>query len=359
MADSTGYDSYAPPEQSTGKKVTRNVVLPILSVLETILTAKASKGNFVGHTGVDMLTRMDEKDKSDEETRLKAVDRMLSGRRADAQEARAVSAEKRGADQLKLAQGKNEYDEWQKDRTANLSLAKEDRIRDAVNRLLGSPEGQKLTPSQREFAQVKPEEALKFLAFPDLAKDPVRAAAGPKALPAGAVEKLTEAQGTADALAQLRGSFKPEFAGYKMGMLGDIANATKRTFGDSSGQAQWWQDYQNQKNLVRHSLFGSSLTATERGEFDKAQINPGMDPGQIAQNLERQENAARRAAEKLAQGYQGAGYKTPSLNPAAAPAAPAKAAQASPGGSPAVGAVKTNNIGMKVRWSGSRWEPAQ
>jgi hypothetical protein len=56
-------------------------------------------------------------------------------------------------------------------------------------------------------------------------------------------------------------------------------------------------------------LFGSALTVTEKNEFDKANINPGMTPQAIKANLKIQREATQRAAAKLAKTYVKMGYE--------------------------------------------------
>ena len=60
---------------------------------------------------------------------------------------------------------------------------------------------------------------------------------------------------------------------------------------------------------MRNKLFGSALTETERNEFDKAQITPGMNAELVKKNLARQDAASKKAAAKLAQSYLADGYK--------------------------------------------------
>ena len=128
-------------------------------------------------------------------------------------------------------------------------------------------------------------------------------------LPNAAIKELTETGGTATDFQRLTGSFQDSYGGFKAETVGDFDNWLKRNItGDQSGQAQWWQDYQNQKNIVRNKLFGSALTATEKVEFDKAQITPGMRSDQIKLNLKRQEDLSLKAARKLAKAYSAGGY---------------------------------------------------
>lgn len=115
------------------------------------------------------------------------------------------------------------------------------------------------------------------------------------------VDKLMSAGSSFDDHDRLSTSFKPEFGGWYSGALGDLANTAARNLGlGNKDAAAWWADYQTQKNQVRHALFGSALTATEKGEYEKADINPGMTPDAITKNLDRQKALATRAARKLA-----------------------------------------------------------
>lgn len=121
-----------------------------------------------------------------------------------------------------------------------------------------------------------------------------------------AINDLSAAGDQAAAMDRLTGGFKPEYGGHTV--LGGLSNTIGRLTGDSTGQTQWWQDYQVQLNQMRNKLFGAALTAQEKSEFEKAVINPRMDPGEIKKNLERQDKLATIAARKLAKAYTAAGY---------------------------------------------------
>jgi len=102
--------------------------------------------------------------------------------------------------------------------------------------------------------------------------------------------------------------FQPDFAGKYAGIIGDIQNvAGSRGIGWKE-QAQWWSDYAERKNVIRNQLFGSAVTATEKAEFDKADIAVGMHPDVITDKLARQREIARRAAYKLAKAKEAQGF---------------------------------------------------
>lgn len=102
--------------------------------------------------------------------------------------------------------------------------------------------------------------------------------------------------------------FQPEFAGKYSSMLGDAQNlAGSRGIGWKD-QAKWWANYAERKNVIRNALFGSAVTATEKAEFDKADINVGMSAENIMDQLARQREIARRAAYKLAKAKEAQGF---------------------------------------------------
>jgi hypothetical protein len=121
-------------------------------------------------------------------------------------------------------------------------------------------------------------------------------------------KELTGQLDRLDTLRRLNQSFADEFAGNPA--LGRVENWMGRTFGDpaSPGQAQWWQDYQGYINDVRHSLFGGALTQTEKAEFEKAIITPGMNPQQARQNLARQQRIVEGALNRRLQIYGRQGF---------------------------------------------------
>lgn len=127
-----------------------------------------------------------------------------------------------------------------------------------------------------------------------------------KALPGPAVKELGGAGASVENTQRLQGSFKDDFGGKVI--LGDMSNTMGRIFGDDTGQAQWWQDMDQQQNQTRHELFGSALTKTELAAWEKTAVTPNMDAKQIRENLGRRSEIEARAASKVARAYQSAGY---------------------------------------------------
>jgi hypothetical protein len=144
-------------------------------------------------------------------------------------------------------------------------------------------------------------------------------AGGGRPLTQQSISELIAQSGSVEQMDRLVGGFKPEYGGYIVNKAGDVANWFGRTFGDPSGGAQWWQDYQSFKNVARNTLFGSALTEPERIEFEKAMVTPGMDPGEIQKNLQRQAAAARSAMRKLGRSLVASGYAKEGVREAMGP----------------------------------------
>jgi hypothetical protein len=166
-----------------------------------------------------------------------------------------------------------------------------------------------------------------------------------KDLPFGVVKELGERGGSYGDFSRLADGFTDSYGGYRSEKVGEAANWAARNLGVGNEEAStWWQDYQGRKNLIRNQLFGSALTATEKAEFDKANINPGMTPQAIRRNLALQKQATQKAAAKLAGAYVKMGYETEQIEAAlgvplaqlgiAAPSRAAGGGQSRPAGDP-------------------------
>jgi hypothetical protein len=172
--------------------------------------------------------------------------------------------------------------------------------------------------------QPRPEGGLTFI--PGGPADPevvarlagVRGEAKPgRPLPAMTIKDLGTKGQAVDDMGRLTEGFQDGYGGYGTSWAGDITNTLGRNVGAGFGdQANWWQDYQSRKNVVRNQLFGSALTAQEKGEFDKADISPGMTPAAIRANLARQQNAVTNAARKMATAYAQQGYSRDAIEAA-------------------------------------------
>lgn len=216
----------------------------------------------------------------------------------------------KGADAMAL---QAEKERAQKERDEFLTTARQE-LGQFMASLRPQRQLQITTDSQGNQLVVNPDGTTKPLTGPD--GKPVKGKPNERSLPPSVVNELTDRGTTAQDFVKLSETFDDKFGGYKSEKIGDAVNWAKRTFGDDSNQAQWWQGYQEKKNVIRNKLFGSALTATEKVEFDKAQINPGMDSGEIRKNLGRQKDAALKAARKLAGAYKAGGYSSQQIEAA-------------------------------------------
>jgi hypothetical protein len=127
-----------------------------------------------------------------------------------------------------------------------------------------------------------------------------------RAIPTPLANKLTEAAELADATARFSSTFKDGFAGKTL--TGDLSNTTGKLFGDSTGQAQWWQDYELHQSQIRNKLFGSALTPAEIEAWNKSAINPRMAPSEIRKNLTRRNTLENSGLNRLMKGVAAGGY---------------------------------------------------
>lgn len=131
-------------------------------------------------------------------------------------------------------------------------------------------------------------------------------------LPAAVIDKFTKAQSTLEMAKGFEGSFKDEYAGQPV--IGGAVNAAGNVFGDDSGQSSWWKNYQANKNETRNALFGGALTQTEQTEYDKQDISPGMEPGEIRKKLKRQSELAEVGYSRIVKNYGKGGFNTEEFN---------------------------------------------
>ncbi|MBA2690072.1 MAG: hypothetical protein H0U63_04650 [Burkholderiales bacterium] len=138
-------------------------------------------------------------------------------------------------------------------------------------------------------------------------------ASTPRNMSVGDITKLSEEGNKFASINSFSDTFKPEYAGHTI--LGDAVNVAGRNLpevavGKSAADgATWWQGYDRFKNVVRNELFGSALTAPEKAAFEKADINPRMNPKQIQKNLSIQQAIADKALRNKAGAMLSAGYK--------------------------------------------------
>lgn len=171
----------------------------------------------------------------------------------------------------------------------------------------------------------------RFNAKDELERIPGAPQAIGKPLPAPVVNKLTKAAGVYDNTDDLLTRFQDNYAGNLVG--GSIENFAGRhgaehipLVGATPGQAEWWQQYDRQRNVVRNELFGSALTPSEQRAFAAADIDPNMAPDVIRANLNTQKTLISRALDRQSKVWKAQGFNVEAIDAATMPAEAAGAA---------------------------------
>ena len=149
------------------------------------------------------------------------------------------------------------------------------------------------------------------------AKDAEKAAekAKGKTMPISEITKLAGKDSLAGGFEDLYTNFKDEYGGSGSDIIGSVVNelGKKQPLGIGKGyadQSNWWQNYNEKSNQIRHELFGSALTAAEKAAFDKANITEGMQADEIRRRLQQQHAAATAAYNKILRASKASGWNT-------------------------------------------------
>ena len=118
-------------------------------------------------------------------------------------------------------------------------------------------------------------------------------ASNPKNLPAGIRKDLKEHSDTMAQILNLQDTFSQDYFGTPggnvvAGAMDTAANAWANVSGSESSatadRQRWWKAYDTMQSKIRHGLYGSALTDTEKADWDKANISHGT-PGADAQKI--------------------------------------------------------------------------
>ena len=96
----------------------------------------------------------------------------------------------------------------------------------------------------------------------------------------------------------LESKYKDEYSGFLSTNVGEMALAAGRRGFAYEEMADYMTEYQEWKNLVRHSLFGSQLTKAEMSEFEKTTINPAWTAKRNRKILARQKELLNRGKKR-------------------------------------------------------------
>jgi muramidase (phage lysozyme) len=131
-------------------------------------------------------------------------------------------------------------------------------------------------------------------------------------LPAGEITKTGAEISDFSTFSHLSKVFQPSFSGSTpFEAVGNAENWIGKKFDlGKKEQAEFWMTYQGLINKVRNREFGSALTETERAEFEKAIVRPGMNEDVIRRYIDRQKQLLQSAVERQVLMFKGSGYDT-------------------------------------------------
>ena len=154
---------------------------------------------------------------------------------------------------------------------------------------------------------------------------PRRTPAG-KPLPSPLQKQITESAELVDATSRFSSTFNDDYAGFKIGAVGNMVNKAGLVFGDETGRSQWWQDYELHQSQIRNKLFGAALTAPEIEAWNKSAINPGMDAKEVRKNLARRKEIEDVGLNRVMRGAAAGGYNKEQIEEFAGRAVPGERA---------------------------------
>jgi hypothetical protein len=138
--------------------------------------------------------------------------------------------------------------------------------------------------------------------------------AKPREFTMSEITKLSEEAGKFANVSRFGETFQDKYAGYMHPTVGAAAQTAGRYLPESmvgkdvAESATWWQDYNRYKQVVRNELYGASLQPNEQRDFEAADINPGMQPQKIRDNLKIQQDIVRNGLKRRANAGIAAGY---------------------------------------------------
>lgn len=113
---------------------------------------------------------------------------------------------------------------------------------------------------------------------------------GRKPLDAGTEKDLTQMGDLKSLQDNVIKNFKDDYVGFTVPGTGHLAfEAGRRGLDQYKGMAEWWQNYSNWTNQVRHTLYGSALTKNEQEAFEKSIVGYSDNKDVAKVNFEKQQ----------------------------------------------------------------------
>jgi hypothetical protein len=127
------------------------------------------------------------------------------------------------------------------------------------------------------------------------------------------VKTLSKDARNVQAINRYATTFKDSYAGDISDTYGEVKNTVGAKMPGASKnlkeRSDWWRDYQEDRNNVRHGLYGSALTAQETASFLAQDITPGMQPDRVKEVLRRQNEIVQTALKREGRALIAAGHR--------------------------------------------------
>ena len=150
--DNLDFSQFQAPPEPRNRRVMRDTVLPILSVLETLGTAYASKGKMVTNSAGEQQKFLQGRSDTEEQNRYNAVDRALKLRQI--QSADEENTAKRLERQTNTSEKQAKADREQKYRERSIQI-------------MSLPEAERKSAAEKLYAELEPEGYTKSLISPE------------------------------------------------------------------------------------------------------------------------------------------------------------------------------------------------
>jgi hypothetical protein len=124
-------DLYAQPKRSVANQV-MDYALPAMSILEAIITGTASKGKYIGTTGLDVMSARETQERAREAARQKAIERQVQS-----QKDLAEAADRTRKSGFEAAKAKRDAATWEQ--TDKEAQEKANTRKATIDRLIGIP----------------------------------------------------------------------------------------------------------------------------------------------------------------------------------------------------------------------------
>lgn len=129
-------------------------------------------------------------------------------------------------------------------------------------------------------------------------------------MPADKVLEVSNGYKDLNKLSEVANSFKPQYGGSKLDVIGQMQNwlGSRDSKSSLADQAAWWQNWQTYFNGVIKTLSGSAVTESEARRLAATAITPGMDPTYIQMRVQEIYRDAARAMNMLRNSFDKQGF---------------------------------------------------